>query len=78
MEILELKRLEYCHFPHNISSKRVCEKLGFTFEGILRRKYLLYNGTVCDDVTYSIIKEEYDEGKIPWVKSFKKDLFIDY
>jgi RimJ/RimL family protein N-acetyltransferase len=78
MEILELQRLEYCHFPDNLASKRVCEKLGFTFEGIMRRKYLHYTGQVFDDVTYSIIKEEYDEGKIPWVKSFKKDLFIDY
>ena len=77
MEVLELKRLEYCHFSHNIPSKRVCEKLGFTFEGILRNKYLLYDGTVLDDVVYSITSEDYHSGKINWVKTAKKHVFID-
>ena len=78
MEILELKRLTYCHFPHNVTSKRVCEKLGFKFEGILRNKYILFDGTVLDDVTYSITNEDYTNGSITWIKEFKKDLFIDY
>lgn len=78
MEILELKRLEYCHFPHNLGSKRVCEKLGFTFEGVLRNKYLMFDGTVYDDVVYSITDLDYKNDKLPWVKRFKKDLFIDY
>lgn len=77
MEVLELKRLEYCHFPHNHASKRVCEKLGFTFEGILRNKYLLYDGTVLDDVVYSITSEDYYSGKIKWLKSAKKHVLID-
>ncbi len=77
-ELLDLKRLEYCHFPHNTPSKRVCEKLGFTFEGVLRNKYLLYDGTVLDDVVYSITTEDYNETNLPWLKSFKKDLLIDY
>ncbi len=78
MEILELKRLTYCHFPDNPRSKRVCEKLEFTFEGILRNKYLMFDGTLKDDVTYSIISNDYYTGKISWVDQFKKDLFIDY
>ena len=78
LEILELKRLEYCHFPHNIASKRVCEKLGFVFEGVLRNKYLLYDGTVLDDVVYSLTTEDYNETNLPWLKSFKEDLLIDY
>jgi RimJ/RimL family protein N-acetyltransferase len=78
MEILNLRRLEYCHFDDNIPSKRVCEKLEFTFEGILRNKYLLYDGTVLDDITYSIISDDYFNNRISWTKSFKKDLFIDY
>jgi len=78
MEILELHRLEYVHFPHNPASKRVCEKLGFTFEGVLRNKYLLFDGTVYDDVVYSITNLDYKNDKLPWVKRFKKDLFIDY
>jgi len=78
MDLLKLKRLVYCHFPHNHASKRVCEKLGFTFEGVLRHKFLLYDGTLYDDVTYSIISDDYKNGSITWVKTFKKDLFIDY
>ncbi len=78
MEILQLERLTYCHFPHNEASKRVCDKLGFTYEGTLRRKFLLYDGRVLDDVTYSIIREDYYNDLIPWVKQFKKGLFIDY
>lgn len=74
-EVLELKRLEYCHFPHNHASKRVCEKLGFIFEGVLRNKYLLYDGTVLDDVVYSLTDQDYLE--LDWIKSFKQDLFID-
>lgn len=78
MEILELKRLTYCHFPDNVSSKRVCEKLGFTFEGVLRHKFLRYDGVLLDDVTYSMLAQEYYSGKIPWVESFKHTLLIDY
>lgn len=74
-EVLRLQRLEYCHFPHNIASKRVCEKLGFVFEGVLRNKYLLYDGTVLDDVVYSLTDQDYN--KLKWIKSFKEDLFID-
>ncbi len=74
-EVLNLKRLEYCHFPHNIASKRVCEKLEFVFEGILRNKYLLYDGTVLDDVVYSLTDQDYKD--LSWIKSFKEDIFID-
>jgi RimJ/RimL family protein N-acetyltransferase len=77
MDVLELKRLTYCHFPENNASKRVCEKLEFRYEGTLRNKFLLYDGTLKDDVTYSITSEEYQSGMISWVESFKKDVFID-
>ncbi len=77
MEILKLQRLAYCHFPENIASKRVCEKLGFTFEGVLRDKFLMYDGSLKDDVTYSILLSEYKNGKIEWVNAFKNDVFID-
>lgn len=78
MEILELKRLTYCHFPHNLASKRVCEKLGFTFEGILRNKFLRYDGMVLDDVTYSITNEDYESGNLSWMEDAKKHVSIDY
>lgn len=77
MEILELKRLAYCHFEHNLQSKRVCEKLGFQFEGILRKKFKLFDGQYLDDYTYSITDEDYYH-RLDWVKKYKKDIFIDY
>ena len=78
MEILELKRLAYCHFPNNVPSKRVCEKLGFTFEGVLRDKFLRYDGVLLDDVTYAILASDYFAGNIPWVAAFKRDVMFDY
>lgn len=77
MEILELERLQYCHFDMNVRSKRVCEKLGFTFEGVLRKKFKLFDGRYMDDYTYSITQDDY-KNKLTWVNDFKKDIFIDY
>lgn len=78
MEILNLKRLQYCHFKDNHASKRVCEKLGFQFEGILRDKFLRYDGVLLDDVTYSITATDYYNDNIPWIRDYKKDVMIDY
>lgn len=47
------------HYPFNIRSKRVIEKCGFKYEGTLRLAIEIYNGSVHDDVCYSIVKEEY-------------------
>lgn len=77
-EVLGLKRLAYGHFLFNDASKRVCEKLEFTYEGILRNKYLQYNGDVIDEAIYSITGEEFFHHKISWVKDFKKTLKVDY
>jgi len=81
-EVLKLKRLAYGHFVFNDRSKRVCEKLGFTFEGILRKKYMSYDGTALDEAIYSIIDDDYLNGKIPWLEDFRtntlKDSSVDY
>ena len=77
-EVLGLRRLAYGHFLFNEPSKRVCEKLGFTYEGTLRNKYLQYNGDVIDEAIYSITSEEFFHHKIPWVLDFKKTLKVDY
>lgn len=47
------------HYPHNIRSKRVIEKCGFTYEGTLRLASRIYNGTIHDDLCYSITREQY-------------------
>lgn len=40
------------HFPFNKQSRRVIEKLGFQFEGILHESFQYVNGEVFDEVCY--------------------------
>lgn len=47
------------HFPFNEKSKRVIEKAGFSFEGILREATLLPSGEIVDDVCYSLTRDEF-------------------
>jgi len=49
------------HYPFNLRSKRVIEKSGFKFEGILRKATTHYSGEVYDDYCYSIIREEFQK-----------------
>lgn len=56
---LGLKRVECTTFVHNYQSKRVCEKLRFTFEGIRKNGYLLYDGTLHDVAAYAMTDNEY-------------------
>jgi len=58
-EVLDLDMISVYHYPHNNRSKRVIEKCGFKFEGVLRNATLLYNGDILDDVCYSMTKDEY-------------------
>jgi len=48
------------HYPFNIRSKRVIEKLGFKYEGTIRKATKIYDGTIHDDLCYSMTKEEFD------------------
>lgn len=56
---LDLNIISVYHFPFNERSKRVIEKCGFKFEGVLRLASTLPNGEIVDDVCYSMIKEEF-------------------
>ncbi|MEC9484353.1 MAG: GNAT family protein [Candidatus Izemoplasma sp.] len=76
-EVLKLKRLAYCHFHHNFASKRVCDKLGFVFEGVLRKKFQMYDGRLLDDVVYSLIDDDYENDNIPWLSKIKETVCID-
>ncbi|WRS28555.1 GNAT family protein [Oscillospiraceae bacterium MB08-C2-2] len=51
------------HYPHNQRSRRVIEKCGFSYEGLLRKAAQLYDGQVLDVLCYSITREEYAAGK---------------
>ena len=58
---LNLKRIECLAFVSNEKSSRVCEKLGLTYEGIRKKAYQLYDGTIGDLKCYSITDDEYFE-----------------
>lgn len=45
----------------NVRSQRVIEKCGFTYEGTLRRAYLLYDGSIREVRCHSMLKEEYEK-----------------
>jgi ribosomal-protein-alanine N-acetyltransferase len=73
-EILQLKRLSFNHFLFNNRSKRVCEKLGFIYEGTLRKKFQMYDGACIDEAVYSLTDDDYNETTLPWLHDFKKEL----
>jgi RimJ/RimL family protein N-acetyltransferase len=52
---LELNRLEIVTLPNNNASRKVAEKIGAKYEGILQRRLLVY-GKALDACMYSIIK----------------------
>lgn len=47
--------------PSNIGSLRVIEKAGFRREGTERKAYKMYDGTIRDQVVFSMLREEYEE-----------------
>ena len=47
------------HFDFNTASRRVIEKCGFTYEGIIRKSIVLYDGSVLDEVSWSMTRDEY-------------------
>lgn len=48
----------YC-YPENSRSRNVLLKCGFLYEGTLRRAETLFDGSVKDNLCFSITKEEY-------------------
>jgi len=56
---LELKRIECSAFVSNNQSNRVCEKLDLEYEGIRKKGYMLYDGSIHDIVCYSITDDEF-------------------
>ncbi len=58
-ETLELKMISCSHFLFNEQSKRVIEKLGFLYEGVLRDGFQHYQLGRIDIATYSLKPEEF-------------------
>ncbi|MBR4222395.1 MAG: GNAT family N-acetyltransferase [Victivallales bacterium] len=57
---IHIHLLSVFHYPHNIRSKRVIEKLGFKYEGRLRNAAKLDDGSIFDELCYSMIRSEYN------------------
>jgi [ribosomal protein S5]-alanine N-acetyltransferase len=57
-EAMALNRIQANYFTHNPASRRVMEKAGMTFEGVLR-DYYLKNGAYVDVGVCSILRREY-------------------
>ncbi|MEG2082849.1 MAG: GNAT family protein, partial [Oscillospiraceae bacterium] len=49
------------HFIQNERSRRVIEKVGFTYEGTLRQEFVRFDNRVFDSMVYSMTREEYDQ-----------------
>ena len=60
-EELKLNLLSIEHYPFNIRSRRVIEKSGFKYEGILRYAKQVYDGAIYDVLCYSITKDEWKD-----------------
>jgi RimJ/RimL family protein N-acetyltransferase len=73
-EVLEIKRLAYNYFLFNERSKKVCEKLEFVFEGVLRKKFKMYDGRFIDEAVNSLTDDDYYNGKLTWLKAFREEL----
>ena len=56
---VKVRRVEACISVINIQSRKVLEKCGFIFEGIMRKARWDNNG-ISDKAFYSIISEEYE------------------
>lgn len=54
-----LDRISVCTGPENKKSQNVIQKCGFTYEGTLRKAFLVYDGSVRDVMCYSLAKEDY-------------------
>lgn len=55
--VLGLNRIQAMHFPRNLASGRVMQKLGMTREGLLRR-YVCNRGVFEDLLVYSVLRPE--------------------
>ena len=58
-EELGLVRIECTTYVNNYSSQKVCHKLHLNYEGIRRKGYQLYDGSLHDLKCYAITDDEY-------------------
>ncbi len=55
------------HYPHNTRSKRVLEKCGMRYDGLLRCATWRFDGRLLDELCYSITEQEYRRIEKSWI-----------
>ncbi len=62
-EDLGVELLSCYHYGENLRSRRVIEKCGFVFEGVLRQCSWTPDGLLHDDYCYSLTREDFLNGR---------------
>ncbi|KAJ3067541.1 hypothetical protein HDU98_009228 [Podochytrium sp. JEL0797] len=58
----KIQRVEWSAHHENVASQKAAAKIGFVFEGVLR-KHRFYKGQYRDSFVYSIVEDEWEEKK---------------
>lgn len=58
-EELGLSKVTVGHFPFNMQSKRVIEKLGFSYTGYFEKAFERFDGVKMDECRYEMTKEAF-------------------
>lgn len=53
--------LSVYYYPFNKRSENVIKKCGFVYEGILRKASIIFDGSIQDNVCYSMLREDYEK-----------------
>lgn len=72
---LGLSRIECTMYVNNLASKKVCEKLRLNYEGIRKKGYKLYDGTLHDIYAYAITDDEYYSKEYQEFLKEEKDIY---
>lgn len=59
-EELGLSKVTVGHFPFNMQSKRVIEKLGFSYTGYFEKAFERFDGVKMDECRYGMTKEAFE------------------
>lgn len=59
-EEMNLSKVTVGHFPFNMQSKRVIEKLGFSYTGYFEKAFERFDGVKMDEYRYEMTKEAFE------------------
>lgn len=70
-EVMNVEVVAISHFVGNEPSRKVIERAGFIFEGVMPCGFKRFDGEIFDNVCYSILRSEYDTGLISSVQRMR-------